>query len=434
MKTQLSAFLSHPSLSFSLLVLHQSSVALIKRSRTKPGSDSDDSEYSDSGELYNPATAIFLTEALKALISLTILLIQYPSPSLYPCSLFTRLRLLLFHSLGPHHALHILDMFIPAFLYTVQNHLLYISITELEPAIYLLTSQLKILTSALSSVMICERKLVRPQWMCLWTLVLGVMMVQFEPIDQHHHPQQMFTWRAAHHLRGIFALVLSAIASGLAGAWFERSLLLNKQANPQHPTQTLITTKHEQHQDVHEEHPTKDRPTSPSKSNRLAHHILEPSPSRPKEEGPNLWTKNLQLSVPSLLISYLMIYVAPESRKHVREHGFFFGFLGSQYLISPTSAHHSSNAGPSTRIWLVWAIILYHSVGGILVSIIVKQSGHLVKNFATCFSIVLSILASSYSNQTPLGFNFYLGSFLVLVSIKSFTSFESPYHTKIKPN
>ncbi|KAA1115731.1 hypothetical protein PGTUg99_029277 [Puccinia graminis f. sp. tritici] len=112
MKTQLSAFLSHPSLSFSLLVLHQSSVALIKRSRTKPGSDS------DSGELYNPATAIFLTEALKALISLTILLIQYPPPSLYPCSLFTRLRLLLFHSLGPHHALHIIDMFIPAFLYT----------------------------------------------------------------------------------------------------------------------------------------------------------------------------------------------------------------------------------------------------------------------------------------------------------------------------
>ncbi|KAA1107779.1 hypothetical protein PGTUg99_017540 [Puccinia graminis f. sp. tritici] len=349
MKTQLSAFLSHPSLSFSLLVLHQSSVALIKRSRTKPGSDSDDSEYSDSGELYNPATAIFLTEALKALISLTILLIQYPSPSLYPCSLFTRLRLLLFHSLGPHHALHILDMFIPAFLYT-----------------------------------------------------------------------------------GIFALVLSAIASGLAGAWFERSLLLNKLANPHHPTPTLITTKHEQHQDVHEEHPTKDRPTSPSKPN---HHILEPSPSRHKEEWPNLWTKNLQLSVPSLLISYLMIYAAPESRKHVREHGFFFGFLGAQHSTrSPTSAHHSSNAGPSTRIWLVWAIILYHSVGGILVSIIVKQSGHLVKNFATCFSIVLSILASSYSNQTPLGLNFYLGSFLVLGSIKTFTSFESPYHTKIKPN
>jgi hypothetical protein len=205
------------------------------------------------------------------------------------------------------------------------------------------------------------------------------MMVQFEPIDQQGQGRALFTWRAAHHLRGIFALLLSAIASGLAGAWFERSLIL-KRANPQqHPTyQTLNTTK---------QHPTKDRPKSPSKPDRLSHdHNLEPSPSQPTQEGPNLWTKNLQLSVPSLLISYLMIYLAPESRKHLREHGFFFGFLGSQQ----SCPDHSSAPGPSIRIWLVWAIILYHSLGGILVSIIVKQSGHLVKNFATCFSIVCS--------------------------------------------
>ncbi|KAI9611852.1 hypothetical protein KEM48_004359 [Puccinia striiformis f. sp. tritici PST-130] len=66
---------SHPSLSFSLLVLHQSSISLIKRSRKPAATDINHNE-EQIDTLYNPATAIFLTELLKASISFTILLIQ----------------------------------------------------------------------------------------------------------------------------------------------------------------------------------------------------------------------------------------------------------------------------------------------------------------------------------------------------------------------
>ncbi|KAI9611851.1 hypothetical protein KEM48_004358 [Puccinia striiformis f. sp. tritici PST-130] len=169
----------------------------------------------------------------------------------------------------------------------------------------------------------------------------------------------------ANQLRGIAALVLSSLASGLAGAWFERSLKV-KLVN-----QSIAAAEDDQ--------APKDRKIS---------HAFPNDQRRATDQEPNLWAKNLQLSIPSLIISYLMIYLEPHSR-------------------------------------LVWLVILYHSIGGLLVSVIVKQSGSVVKNFATCFSIVLSVLVSSYSDHTRLGFNFYLGSLLVLLSIKTFTSFSN---------
>ncbi|KNE91328.1 hypothetical protein PSTG_15258 [Puccinia striiformis f. sp. tritici PST-78] len=386
------SILSHPSLSFSLLVLHQSSISLIKRSR-KPASTNNNHNEEQIDLLYNPATAIFLTELLKASISFTILLIQssdHPqsSPSAplgtLPLQRFSiRLRHSFLSALGPNHVHQIIEMFIPALLYTLQNHLSYISLAELDIPIYLITSQIKILTTAISSVVICERILKSQQWISLWMLALGVVIVQFESIAMKEQANQ---------LRGIAALVLSSLASGLAGAWFERSLKV-KLVN-----QSIAAAEDDQ--------APKDRKIS---------HAFPNDPRRATDQGPNLWAKNLQLSIPSLIISYLMIYLEPHSRRHTTVHGFFYGFLPS-----PNSSESFFG-----QLGLVWLVILYHSIGGLLVSLIVKQSGSVVKNFATCFSIVLSVLVSSYSNHTRLGFNFYLGSLLVLLSIKTFTSFSN---------
>ncbi|KAI7945818.1 hypothetical protein MJO29_012206 [Puccinia striiformis f. sp. tritici] len=394
------SILSHPSLSFSLLVLHQSSISLIKRSR-KPASTNNNHNEEQIDLLYNPATAIFLTELLKASISFSILLIQssdHPqsSPSAplgtLPLQRFsTRLRHSFLSALGPNHVHQIIEMFIPALLYTLQNHLSYISLAELDIPIYLITSQIKILTTAISSVVICERILKSQQWISLWMLALGVVIVQFESIAMKEQGGLLVSLRA-NQLRGIAALVLSSLASGLAGAWFERSLKV-KLVN-----QSIAAAEDDQ--------APKDRKIS---------HAFPNDQRRATDQEPNLWAKNLQLSIPSLIISYLMIYLEPHSRRHTTVHGFFYGFLPS-----PNSSESFFG-----QLGLVWLIILYHSIGGLLVSLIVKQSGSVVKNFATCFSIVLSVLVSSYSNHTRLGFNFYLGSLLVLLSIKTFTSFSN---------
>ncbi|PLW58488.1 hypothetical protein PCANC_00089 [Puccinia coronata f. sp. avenae] len=368
MSMSCSSFLSSPYLSFSLLVLHQSSISLIKQSRISASGNQYDSD------LYNPATAIFLTEVLKASISLSILLFQssLPLPLLLrsPLLFFAHLRQELFSALGPHHAHQFLELSFPAILYTLQNHLLYISVSRLDTPIFLITSQLKILTTALSSVLICQRVLVRQQWIALWVLTLGVIMVQFEPIEPNKaHHSVLFVLRP-NQLSGICALVLSCLASGLAGAWFERALKLSP------PPITIYPSSSSSPATVLNNEEPKDNTKSVFRAFPLASRSSAHAP-------PSLWTKNLQLSVPSLVVSYLMIYLEPHSRRHTLTNGFFYGFLpDSSRALSPG---HSSRA-PHLR-W-VWLIILYHSIGGLLVSIIVKQSGSLVKNFATCFSIV----------------------------------------------
>ncbi|POW15291.1 hypothetical protein PSTT_02253, partial [Puccinia striiformis] len=304
---------------------------------------------------YNPATAIFLTELLKASISFSILLIQssdHPqsSPSAplgtLPLQRFsTRLRHSFLSALGPNHVHQIIEMFIPALLYTL---------AELDIPIYLITSQIKILTTAISSVVICERILKSQQWISLWMLALGVVIVQFESIAMKEQGGLLVSLRA-NQLRGIAALVLSSLASGLAGAWFERSLKV-KLVN-----QSIAAAEDDQ--------APKDRKIS---------HAFPNDQRRATDQEPNLWAKNLQLSIPSLIISYLMIYLEPHSRRHTTVHGFFYGFLPS-----PNSSESFFG-----QLGLVWLVILYHSIGGLLVSVIVKQSGSVVKNFATCFSIV----------------------------------------------
>ena len=292
--------------------------------------------------------------------------------------------------------------------YTLQNHLLYISLAELDTPIYLITSQLKILTTALSSVVICQKVLVSQQWICLCVLALGVMMVQFEPIEATTGDRRRLFIPRPNHLKGIVALVLSSLASALAGSWFERSLQLKRSTlqKPRPLTAPGRTSDDDEDKDLK------------GRTKKSGSDILPPNePRRDATKEPNLWAKNLQLSVPSLAISYLMIYLEPHSRRHTRAHGFFHGFL-------PSADPHPSHSFSFGQLGVVWLIVIYHSLGGLLVSIIVKQSGSLVKNFATCFSIVLSVLVSSYSNQTRLGFNFYLGSLLVLISIKTFTSFS----------
>ncbi|KNZ45273.1 hypothetical protein VP01_830g5 [Puccinia sorghi] len=409
MRSMLYSICSHPSVSFTLLVLHQSAISLVKQSRTTTttgGSQED---------LYNPATAIFLTEALKALISLSIFLLQSPIP--IP-SLLPQLFLQPFTS-HRHPLYHLLDMSLPAILYTyvwltrqyktervfrLQNHLLYISLTELDTAIFLITSQIKILTTALSSVLISQRVLVRQQWVSLCMLVLGVTMVQFEPTTAESKDRRALSTLMVfkpNQLKGLVALLLSCMASGLAGAWFERSL----KPIPSTSSSSLSSDPADAEQE----------PNKVAKGKAVSHAF----PEDPRRQPSSLWAKNLQLAVPSLAISYTMIYLEPHSRRHTLSRGFFYGFLPSSSLAPSFS---------STPLGLVWLIILYHSLGGLLVSIIVKQSGSLVKNFATCFSILLSVLASSYPNQTKLGFNFYLGCLLVLVSIKTFTCYSSSHH------
>lgn len=70
-------------------------------------------------------------------------------------------------------------MLVPAAIYTVQNFLLYVAVDNLPAATYMVTYQLKILTTAAFTVLVLHRKLSYQQWISLFVLFAGVVVVQY---------------------------------------------------------------------------------------------------------------------------------------------------------------------------------------------------------------------------------------------------------------
>jgi UDP-sugar transporter A1/2/3 len=71
-----------------------------------------------------------------------------------------------------------LKLLIPAGLYTLQNNLLFVALSNLDAATYQVTYQLKILTTALFSVLMLGKKLDSIKWISLVLLMMGVSFVQ----------------------------------------------------------------------------------------------------------------------------------------------------------------------------------------------------------------------------------------------------------------
>lgn len=78
---------------------------------------------------------------------------------------------------------------IPSLVYTVQNNLLYFALSHLNAATYMVCYQLKILTTALFSVAMLNKKISNSQWSSLVLLTIGVSLAEYSSSQVNYTPK-----------------------------------------------------------------------------------------------------------------------------------------------------------------------------------------------------------------------------------------------------
>ncbi|KAM4571716.1 UDP-galactose translocator isoform 2-T2 [Fundulus diaphanus] len=115
-----------------------------------------------------------------------------------------------------------LKLAVPSLIYTLQNNLQYVAISNLPAATFQVTYQLKILTTALFSVLMLRKTLSRVQWVSLLLLFAGVAIVQVQ--QEGNKEAAVADGSSQNYTVGLVAVVVSCLSSGFAGVYFERIL------------------------------------------------------------------------------------------------------------------------------------------------------------------------------------------------------------------
>ncbi|UYV69792.1 SLC35A2 [Cordylochernes scorpioides] len=165
-------------------------------------------------ELFAATTAVVAAEVLKLAVCLALLFVEEQMGK------GVNLGRLLVHTIVKQ-PMDTLRVMIPAIVYTIQNTLIYLGATHLDAATYQVTYQLKILTTALLSVAMLNKRLSRLQWLSLVLLFMGIALVQLTQISG---PATAVAGHEQKPLIGFLAVFGACCLSGFAGVYFEKIL------------------------------------------------------------------------------------------------------------------------------------------------------------------------------------------------------------------
>lgn len=182
-------------------------------------------------EQFSTSMAVTLAEFLKLLTCMALL--WYEEKTMKGALNSVKMNIV-------HNYLDTLKVAIPSFVYYVQNNLLYVGSTHLDAATSQVTYQLKILTTAIFSVLMLNKKLSKTQWVALFALFIGVAMIETVSVGGHkpdklgtiHYTNQSFE-RESHTdaqtphdkpMLGFVAILVACCLSGFAGVYFEKIL------------------------------------------------------------------------------------------------------------------------------------------------------------------------------------------------------------------
>lgn len=168
-------------------------------------------------------------------------------------------------------------------LYTLQKNLLYIAISNLDAAVFQVTYQTKILTTAIFSVLLLGRKLSYKKIGGLVILTVGVAVVQLDKVEENASKsfQEQRRWV------GVLAVLGACCTSGFAGVYFELVLKPRQEG--------------------------------------AAGTSLPPRPP------PSVWAKNVQLSAFAFCIALVTAFI--KDHKIILAEGFFRGYSSLVWLV-----------------------------------------------------------------------------------------------------
>jgi len=169
-------------------------------------------------ESYNPTIAVILTEISKFLVCTFMIILGYGESGVSQPSIVNKIIYLIRNS-G--------YSWIPATCYFIQNSLQYIASENLSSSVYAVLQQMKILSAALASVCILNRKLLWRQWRALILLIAGGLLMEYHTFSLN---DQGVLSNNNDPVKGTAAILTIVGLSGFAGVMTEL-LLKNKKMN-----------------------------------------------------------------------------------------------------------------------------------------------------------------------------------------------------------
>ncbi|KAI9907221.1 hypothetical protein PsorP6_016612 [Peronosclerospora sorghi] len=166
---------------------------------------------------FNPATAVFVGEALKLVTCFVILfnefnLLREPQRRKRIRESFRAIT----------NSGELLRVSVPARIYVVQNNQQFVAVSNLDAPTFQVINQLKILTTASFSVLMLKRTVLMSQWGSIVMLMIGVTLVQLDVSSSD--PTVKSDQLAQSTAKGLLAVVAACVSSGFAGMYFEKIL------------------------------------------------------------------------------------------------------------------------------------------------------------------------------------------------------------------
>jgi UDP-sugar transporter A1/2/3 len=265
------------------------------------------------------------------------------------------------------------QLFVPAFLYSVQNTLMYVGYANVEAAIGQVMYQTKIMWTALFSVVLLKRKLSHNQWLALGILALGVLAVEGISgiggvhTERHRHHRHWRHGGGGAHVgagggggggRGLLGTNVqisnSGSSGGSGGGGGGGGFSLGSGGGAAAPQSQLLGLS---------------ALVGAAVCTAFASVYFEKMLKHTAGSKPDLWLRNLQLTSYASAITYLnCLFFADET---MRKEGWLSGF------------------GVAT-----WLSVVWQALGGLLVAITVLHADNILRGFAQAFALIVGAFGS----------------------------------------